>query len=66
MEGIKMSKSLRDFLEFLHVNHPQELLEVDAPVSLTYEMTALALELESQKRYPALLFRNVKDASGSF
>lgn len=54
-----MSQDLRSFLDYLQQNHPDELMEIDSPISLSYQMTALALELESQKRYPTLWFKNV-------
>ena len=54
-----MGKDLRTFLDFLHAEHPLDLWQLDEPVALEHEMTALALELERQKRYPALLFKHV-------
>ncbi len=54
-----MSQDLRTYLSLLRREHPEELWEIDAPVSVTHEMTALALELERRKRFPALLFKNV-------
>lgn len=54
-----MSTDLRAFLQTLREESPDELWEIDNPVSLNYEMTAYALELERRSNPPALLFRHV-------
>jgi 2,5-furandicarboxylate decarboxylase 1 len=54
-----MSQDLRSFLEKLKLNHPEEILEINDPVPVSFQMTALAFELEKLKRPPALLFNNV-------
>jgi 2,5-furandicarboxylate decarboxylase 1 len=58
-----MSQDLRTFLNLLRNKHPDELWEIDTPVSKSHEMTALALELERRKRFPALLFTSVTGSS---
>lgn len=55
-----MSKDLHQFLDYLRSEHPEELWEIKIHVSLSHQMTAYALELEHQKRYPALLFERVE------
>jgi UbiD family decarboxylase len=54
-----MTNDLGSYLEVLRAEHPDELLEVEAPVPLDHDMTAFALELERRKQTPVLLFKNV-------
>lgn len=58
-----MSGDLRSFLQTLRDESPDELWEIDAPVSLSYEMTAYAMELERRASPPVLLFRHVEGFS---
>ena len=55
-----MSVDLRSYLQSLRENSPEELWEIDDPVSLSYEMTAYAIELEKNPYPPALLFKQVE------
>ena len=52
---------LHDFLDGLG----DDLLCIDAPVSVVHEMTALQHELDRQNRYPVLLFRRPRLAGGA-
>lgn len=54
-----MNFDLSDYLDDLRRHHPEELVEINAPVERDYTITACALELEREGRYPALLFNNV-------
>ncbi len=58
-----MSGDLRAFLQTLREESPDDLWEIDAPVSLSYEMTAYAMELERRSNPPALLFKHVEGFS---
>lgn len=62
--GDKMALDLRAYLDLLRCLAPEELVEIYHPVSLFYETTALALELERQRKCPALLFHNLKEVGG--
>lgn len=58
-----MSEDLRTFLKTLREKHPEELWEINSPVSLEYDMTAYAMELERRRDPPVLLFGNVEGFS---
>jgi 3-polyprenyl-4-hydroxybenzoate decarboxylase len=47
-------RNLRGFLEDLAAADPDSVLKVREPVSLDYEMTAIAMELESRGQSPVL------------
>jgi 2,5-furandicarboxylate decarboxylase 1 len=55
-----MSEDLRAFLQNLREKHPDELWEINTPVSLEYDMSAYAMELERRQDPPVLLFRHVQ------
>jgi UbiD family decarboxylase len=55
-----MSADLRAYLQTLREESPDELWEIDEPVSLSYEMTAYAMELERRSHPPALLFNHIE------
>jgi UbiD family decarboxylase len=52
----KPARSLRDFLEALEEGTPGSVLRIKEPVSLDYEMTAVAMELERRGQSPVLWF----------
>jgi 2,5-furandicarboxylate decarboxylase 1 len=52
----KPARSLRDFLEALEESTPGSILRIKEPVSLDYEMTAVAMELERRGQSPVLWF----------
>lgn len=58
-----MNFDLRDYLDELKRHHPEELVEINSPAPRDYTMTACALELERQGKYPALLFNDVAGSS---
>src|SRR5919197_5240325 len=53
-------RDLRGFLAFLEREHPDQLFYVDREVDPKFEATALLAKLERQKRYPVVVFRNVR------
>ncbi len=53
-------QDLRAFVDAFEQAHPGEVLRVTEPVDLAYQMQALALELERRRRFPLLLFQNVR------
>jgi 2,5-furandicarboxylate decarboxylase 1 len=55
-------RNLRGFLEELAAAHPGSILRVREPVSQDYEMTAIAMELESRGQSPVLWFERVGDS----
>src|SRR6201992_85281 len=63
-EGVRaaMDKdmSLRTVLADLAKNASTELLRIQEPVALDYEISAMTMEMDRRKRSPVLLFDNVK------
>jgi 2,5-furandicarboxylate decarboxylase 1 len=57
----KSARSLRDYLEALEEASPGSILHIKEPVSLDYEMTAVAMELEQRGQSPVLWFDRVGD-----
>ena len=55
-------RNLRGFLDDLAAAHPDDVLRVSEPVALDYEMTAIAMELESRGQSPVLWFERVGDS----
>jgi UbiD family decarboxylase len=64
------AKSLNSFIEALDARLPNDLLRVERPVApAQFEVTALLQHLESEKKFPALLFErplNLKGEPSSF
>lgn len=56
-----MNPDLRDFLALVKKEDPCNVLEISNPVDPKYEITAYALELEKQGRFPVLVFPKVKN-----
>ncbi len=56
-------QSLRGFISLLDRTHPGEVVRIAEPVDLAYQMQALALELERRRRFPVLLFEQVRGHS---
>ena len=54
-----MPQDLQTFLKRLKADHPEQLLEVDEPVSREFEATALVMEAERLPSCPAVVFRNI-------
>src|SRR4030095_13568593 len=53
-------QSLRGFISLLDRTHPGEVVRIAEPVDLAYQTQALALELERQRRFPVLIFEQVR------
>src|SRR5262245_4327196 len=53
-------QSLRGFIARLEREHPTEVVRIAEPVDLAYQMQALALELERRRRFPVLIFEQVR------
>jgi len=58
-----MSKDLRQFLDALEKEMPEEIIHVKREVSPKYEAPALVAKLEQQGRFPVVLFEKVKGSS---
>jgi UbiD family decarboxylase len=56
-------QSLRGFISLLDRTHPGEVVRIAEPVDLAYQMQALALELERRRRFPVLIFEQVRGHS---
>jgi UbiD family decarboxylase len=55
-----VSQDLRSFVEAFARHHPGEFVRVTEPVDLRLDLQAVALELERRRRFPILLFENVR------
>lgn len=53
------NKDLRTFLEM--AKQAEEIVEINKPLSPYFEIPAVIAKLEEEGRYPALLFKNVKE-----
>jgi 2,5-furandicarboxylate decarboxylase 1 len=56
-----MTKDLRSFLRDLEATAPGELEHVKRPVSVDFELTGVLRRLQSDSRYPAVVFENIAD-----
>src|SRR5438034_11407104 len=56
-------QSLRGFVSMLEQSHPADVVRIAEPVDLAYQMQALALELERRRRFPVLIFEQVRGHS---
>jgi 2,5-furandicarboxylate decarboxylase 1 len=56
-------QSLRGFISMLEQSHPGDVVRIAEPVDLAYQMQALALELERRRRFPVLIFEQVRGHS---
>jgi UbiD family decarboxylase len=61
MTGKDKAPDLRGFLAELEADDPHGILRIAEPVSLDYDVTAVAMELERQDRAPVLWFERVGD-----
>lgn len=58
-----MAKDLRSFLAYLEKDMPESLITVDREVDPLFEAAAILSKLESEGRYPAILFRRIKGSN---
>ena len=56
-------QSLRGFISMLEQSHPGDVVRIAEPVDVAYQMQALALELERRRRFPVLVFEQVRGHS---
>lgn len=59
-----MAKDLRSFLEETRRCDPNQLIEVRRELSCKYEVIALADLLEPKKKFPMVLYENVRNLNG--
>ena len=57
-------KDLHYFLSQYEETFPEEIIHIDREVSARYQVTALTTHLESEKRFPILVFHNVLNDHG--
>ena len=55
-----MAKDLRDYLDYVSKNFPEQLIRVSKEVEAKYEIPAVVRKLQAEGKYPALLFEQVK------
>ncbi len=51
---------LRSFIENIRRDHPEEVLTISREVDPRFEITALVVKLEQERRFPILFFENVR------
>ena len=51
---------LRSFIETIRQNQPEEVLTISREVDPRFEITALVVKLEQERRFPILIFENVR------
>ena len=56
------SQDLRRFLDDYSSAHSEDVLVIDAPVSLDQDVSAVVWELAADGRHPLLRFTDVQDA----
>jgi len=56
-------QDLQSFIRYLEENHPGEVLRVSREVDPVFEVTAILWRLENERRYPLVIFENVKGSS---
>ena len=58
-----MPKDLHSYLSFLEENYPDHVKHVTKEVDPIFEVTAIIAKLEKQKRFPVVIFHNVKGSN---
>ena len=53
------SHDLHTFLEQYEKAYPDEVIHIEKPVNAEWELTAVAMKLEKEKRFPLLVYHNV-------
>ncbi len=56
-----MNQDLRSFVRDFEAAFPEDVIRVDDPVDLKYDIMALVLEYERRRRFPILFFDHVED-----
>lgn len=55
-----MAKDLHSYLTFLEENYPEHVYHVTREVNPEFEVTAIIAKLEKEKRFPVVVFHNIK------
>jgi UbiD family decarboxylase len=55
-----MSQDLRSFVSAFDRAHPGDVVRIAEPVDIAYDVMALVLEYERRRRFPILIFENVR------
>src|SRR3989304_7312096 len=55
-----MAQDLRSFIEKVRQESPEEVLTISKEVDPRFEITALVVKLEQERRFPILVFEKVK------
>jgi UbiD family decarboxylase len=58
----ELGKDLQSFIRFLEKHYPNEILRVKQEVDPIFEAMAILWRLENERRYPLVVFDNVKGA----
>jgi 2,5-furandicarboxylate decarboxylase 1 len=58
-----LGRSLHEFIDFLDKYHPEEVVRVKEEVDPVFEVTAALWRLERERRFPLVIFENVKGSS---
>ena len=58
-----LGRSLDEFIDFLEKNYPDEVLRVTKEVDPIFEATAALWRLEQERRFPVVIFENIKGSS---
>ena len=59
-EASRNPADLRGFIEKVRQEFPEEVLTIAKEVDPRFEITALVAKLEQERRFPILVFENVK------
>jgi UbiD family decarboxylase len=57
-------KDLRTFLEEVRQRYPEELVRVEHPVDLRFEISAVLVKLDRAHKFPIVLFNRAQNVSG--
>jgi UbiD family decarboxylase len=55
-----MSQDLRSFVSAFERAHPGDVVRIAEPVDIAYDVMALVLEYERRRRFPILIFENIR------
>lgn len=58
----EQGQDLQSFIAFLEKHHPNEVLRVSRQVDPVFEATAILWRLEKERRFPLVVFENIKGA----
>ncbi|MBI1736883.1 MAG: UbiD family decarboxylase, partial [Candidatus Rokubacteria bacterium] len=53
-------QGLRAFVAEFEQARPGEVLRISEPIAIEYDVQAIALELERRRRFPVLLFEQIR------